>query len=296
MYLLLLSAVVDVAYTAGDGSGSMGFGCLSLPNVASQRDCSCDAAVCSRKLCEDAEGIWTDTCGSCQCDETALAEEDEDVTGFGCYDVTVHRCDCSPELCTEEACVATGDFWADACKTCQCGADNGGIVDTVLDIAGGASTSSNEEKGDINQGLESKGKGHGCYDSTVHECQCSDELCGQAACEAFGDVWTDQCRSCQCKELTSAKGWGCFNIGECSCDSDVCAPDSCESAGGLWTDQCRECHCADTGALDGAVANGNGDGYPQEQSSSAAVAAVSDAIVTGNVCFILLSSYYYISH
>lgn len=53
--------------------GESGFGCYNLPDVG--RACTCDAEFCSEELCTVADGIWSDSCTTCQC-ETIVEPED----------------------------------------------------------------------------------------------------------------------------------------------------------------------------------------------------------------------------
>ena len=100
---------------------------------------------------------------------------DVDPADFACYDVGVHRCDCSAELCdgTGDTCTAAGGIWTDACTSCSCDAPT---VDPTVFWA--------------------------CYDiagsigGTAHACVCDQAVLSEGMCTTAGGIWTDQCTEC----------------------------------------------------------------------------------------------------
>lgn len=85
--------------------------------------CSCTTDVCTEQKCTTAGGVWTQSCSSCSC---AGGGSDpgagEPKTGFGCYDIKSHKCNCEPAKCNKAACeIIPGRFYfVDGCKSCQC--------------------------------------------------------------------------------------------------------------------------------------------------------------------------------
>ena len=81
----------------------------------------------------------------------------------GCYDPTIHECDCS--IASEDDC-PQGMVWTSGCASCAPTDDGPGPID------------------DGNPG---------CYDVSIHECDCS--IASEEDCPA-PMVWTSGCASC----------------------------------------------------------------------------------------------------
>ena len=179
----------------------------------------------------------------------------QQTTGFGCYNIPTlgNACSCTDLVCTEESCTAAKGIWTDQCSSCQC------------DSGGGAFVQSNPDEG------------FGCYDSSINQCDCSDEACSEESCAAKNvglpeqvHVWTDGCMSCQCGSVSSSgsnesssagngnsvESDGCYDSSEnvCDCSPGACSQESCEAKNAgldtpvhFWTNGCRTCACEGTG-------------------------------------------------
>merc|ERR1712176_1755573 len=78
-------------------------------------------------------GIWTNTCPeACTCPDfdpptPAPTPEPGPTEGAACYDISVHKCKCTAELCDKELCEAANMIWTDTCvgtdntpEACSC--------------------------------------------------------------------------------------------------------------------------------------------------------------------------------
>lgn len=135
-------------------------------NTEGAHRCDCSK---SEEECSNEEGIWTD---ACQC-----------YTPAGCYDISIHKCDCSV---SEDECLAPnveGEsqkfYWTDTCV---------------------GTTGPNCSPED--QGVRERGDLPGCYNSTLHKCNCD---VSEDDCQSTVDVlyWTE---SCACPGRADALG------------------------------------------------------------------------------------------
>jgi len=134
-----------------------GFTEITTENTEGTHRCDCEL---SEDECAAEEGFWTD---ACQC-----------YTPAGCYDIVPHKCDCSK---TEDECLAgnvegedTQFYWTTGCvgtSGSMCGAREMGVRPT--------------------------GDAPGCYNSTLHRCNCD---LTEEQCQSTVDVvtWTPSCR------------------------------------------------------------------------------------------------------
>merc|ERR1711865_1102183 len=185
-------------------------------------DCTMTEAECDAEPKEGAFPIWTDGC-----EDICLCE-----AGFGCYQLdpepagTQHTCDCSAEACAggADACSAQGELflWNGECETCQCPFDYVPTCKPKQEPApepSAAPTFSSTAFPTTFVPMEETAMGcyvsqsvrDGCYQlapqpaETQHTCDCSPDICdgGTDACSAkgVGNLWSDECTSCQCPLL-----------------------------------------------------------------------------------------------
>ncbi|KAG7340214.1 hypothetical protein IV203_023757 [Nitzschia inconspicua] len=110
----------DSNSTADSEEADAGFGCYSLPDAPMR--CTCSEEFCDEDLCLASNGTWTDQCTSCTCSggDNGSGDDGDPTTGWGCYDISVNRCGCAPEFCSQDLCENAGGIFTDGCGSCQC--------------------------------------------------------------------------------------------------------------------------------------------------------------------------------
>ncbi|KAG7372841.1 hypothetical protein IV203_033565 [Nitzschia inconspicua] len=110
----------DPNSTADSEEADAGFGCYSLPDAPMR--CTCSEEFCDEDLCLASNGTWTDQCTSCTCSggNNGSGDDGDPTTGWGCYDISVNRCGCAPEFCSQDLCENAGGIFTDGCGSCQC--------------------------------------------------------------------------------------------------------------------------------------------------------------------------------
>jgi len=157
-------------------------------------------------------------------------------TGEGCYDMAVHKCDCSG-LTTKESCEETGGIFTAECA-CQgeAGEDGG---ETSTDEIGRRMLLQQAVVGALQTGANAVTDAITSPDNTTtgdSQDSPSDEESGSPSSSNV----TEQIPSGQgTVSEPLPTGLGCLNETnqECNCTASV-TKDSCESTGGLFTDQC----------------------------------------------------------
>ena len=105
--------------------------------------CKCTKDTCTKEKCNALPGgIWTNTCPeACTCPEfdpptPAPTPEPGPTEGAACYDITIHKCKCTAELCNKEKCEAANMIWTDTCvptentpEACTC--DDFGVFSEI---------------------------------------------------------------------------------------------------------------------------------------------------------------------
>merc|ERR1719356_1992568 len=101
--------------------------------------------------------------------------------GSSCYDLSVHKCGCTPDTCNEELCTEAGMIWTDTCpEACTC--DDFG-------------TPTKSPTPTLNPNPD----GSSCYDINIHKCGCTPDTCSEELCTEAGMIWTDTCpEACTC--------------------------------------------------------------------------------------------------
>ena len=143
-------------------------------------------------------------------------------TGIGCYQIDVHRCDCS---LAEAMCTNSGGIWTEGCTSC-------------LADAGQPSSDTTPTR-----------PAAGCYVPQDFACDCQ---LSEIACSGVAGIWTDACETCGVPDTdgglssattapdAGAPPVGCYLPEEFACDCSL--PEAaCGSNGGIWTEGCMSC-------------------------------------------------------
>ena len=114
----------------------------------------------------------------------------------GCYDMTIHECNCNPESCSAELCQAANMFWTADCPE-PCDPEKCPAASFVMVTGGDAVTE------DFIPVVP--GDGGACYDVTIHKCNCTADTCSAESCAAGGMIWSADCPDhCNPEECPSA--------------------------------------------------------------------------------------------
>ena len=168
-------------------------------------------------------------CFGCDDEETRGAPDAAAAsTPFGCYDLTVHRCDCDTSMTD---CEAAGLIWAESCY-CD------GSMTPGRPAADGGQSMSDAGAPSTDASMPDE-EDFGCYDPAGHTCDCDTDAMG---CGMSGGIWTETCMCAGSSSMSDASMGsggpeGCYDHGTHRCDCDTTEAD-CASAGGIWTEMC----------------------------------------------------------
>merc|ERR1712028_105822 len=113
-------------------------------------------------------------------------ESNEDAAGpGGCYDMTIHKCNCNPESCSAELCAAAQMLWTAECPE-LCAPEKCPAASFVM-VTGGATVTEDF----IPVVLD--GEGGACYDPIIHKCNCHADTCSAESCAAASMIWSADC-------------------------------------------------------------------------------------------------------
>jgi len=148
------------------------------------------------------------------------AHEEEANEPGGCYDMTIHKCNCNPESCSAELCAAAQMLWTAECPE-LCAPEKCPAASFVM-VTGGATVTEDF----IPVVLD--GEGGACYDPIIHKCNCHADTCSAESCAAASMIWSadcpDHCNPEDCPAATFSSSASTTTLEEEETTSAVEAP------------------------------------------------------------------------
>ncbi|CAE7341451.1 unnamed protein product [Symbiodinium natans] len=237
-----LDGAEDVA-TGRDRDGECRLGIRELVRTAHAVTCNVTESACDGGNMWYAPGYVSPRSGCCHCQASCenvsdscsyydAVEQPQD-ENWGCYDASVHRCDCAQ---SEVGCAAKGadHTWTSGCRSCA-----------------------------------SQGS---CYDVTSHAVSCDvpETACASPSSWYAPGYVSPRSGCCHCMASCQATSenctyydeidppqqeterWGCYDMASHSCECDTTEA----ACAGTWTRSCSSCDAEDNVATSGAATRG----------------------------------------